>query len=185
MPRPTRRAAAAALAAALALPLAGPVADAAPANVIDVKVSNALETLFATVPGAEELFPEARGVLVMPDIVKGGFVVGGAYGEGALLIGGETVDYYSFAAASIGFQAGVQSTAQALYFMTDKALADFRAAKGWELGGAAGVAIPGKGVNVGLDSTTAKSPIIVFAFGADGLMAGVSVEGGKYTRIER
>ncbi|SEA45461.1 YSC84-related protein [Rubrimonas cliftonensis] len=178
----TRRAALAALFGALCL--AAP-ASAEDAEVIDIKVRKALEQLFATVPGSQDLYAKAKGALVMPDIIKGGFVVGGAYGEGALLVADATAGYYSFGAASFGFQAGVQSTKQALFFMTDAALDGFRDAKGWSIGADAEVTFPGDGVNLGLDSTTARSPIVAFIFGEDGLMAGASIEGGKYTRVER
>lgn len=185
MKRPSRRAALSAIAAAFAFAAAAPMAQAESKAVIDIKVREALKELYATVPGTEELAGQAKGVLVMPDIIKGGFVVGGAYGEGALLIGMEPVQYYNFAAASFGFQAGVQSTKQALFFMTEGALVKFRNAKGWEIGADAEVTFPGEGANLGVDTTRNRSPIVGFVFGQDGLLAGASIEGGKYTRIDR
>ncbi len=56
------------------------------------------------------------------------------FGEGALRIHNKTVEYYSTAAASIGFQLGAQSKAVVLVFMKDKTLADFRKSGGWEAG---------------------------------------------------
>jgi lipid-binding SYLF domain-containing protein len=181
MIRPSRRALAMGLVAAL-------VAGAAPADsgaTIDAKVDRALAQMFRTVPGAEDLASQARGMLVMPDIVKGGFLIGGAYGEGALRIDGRTEGYYSLAAASVGLQLGVQSSKQALLFMTDEALAQFRNADGWVAGVDAEVTIPGDGVHTGLTTKTNRPPVIAIVFGQDGVLAGASVSGAKYSRISR
>jgi lipid-binding SYLF domain-containing protein len=124
-------------------------------------------------------------MLVMPDIVKGGFLIGGAYGEGALRIDGRTEGYYSLAAASVGLQLGVQSSKQALLFMTDDALARFRNADGWVAGADAEVTIPGDGLHTGLSTKTSKPPVIAIVFGQDGVLAGASVSGAKYSRINR
>lgn len=181
MTHPTRRAL---LAAAFAL---ASVASAAAASreVIDARVALALEELFTRVPGARDLNDKAKGVLIMPDVVKGGLIVGGAYGEGALLVGGQTVGYYSVAAASVGLQIGVQSTKQALFFLTDQALERFRRSDGWEIGADAEFTVPGNGLNIGVSSTTQPAPVIAIVFGQDGLLAGASFEGAKYSPINR
>ncbi|MEL6794609.1 MAG: YSC84-related protein, partial [Pseudomonadota bacterium] len=111
--------------------------------------------------------------------------VGGSYGEGALRIGGVTDGYYSVAAASVGYQIGVQTTSHALFFMTEEALNGFRNSSGWELGADAEFTVPGDGISVNLDSTTARNPVIAVIFAQDGLLAGASLEGAKYTRIAR
>lgn len=165
--------------------LAAPAAQAADADVIEARVERALQELFASVNGATDLYRDAKGVLIMPEVTKAGLLVGGSYGEGALRIGGETVGYYSVAAASFGLQAGVQSTMQALFFMTDEALADFRRADGWEVGADAELTVPGQGLNVGVDSTTRQAPVVAVVFGQDGIMAGASIEGAKYSPITR
>jgi lipid-binding SYLF domain-containing protein len=169
---------------ALAL-LAAPSGRAAEASVIETRVDRALEELFATVDGARDVAALARGVLVMPSITKAGFVLGGTYGEGALRVGGETVGYYSVAAASLGLQVGIQTTKQALFFMTDEALAGFRRADGWTVGVNAEVTVPGQGVNKGVDTVSRSAPIVAYVFGQDGLLAGASVEGAKYSVIQR
>lgn len=179
----TRRCALGLGAGALAAIAAPASADSA--AVIENKTALALEQMFTTVPGARELYGQARGVLIMPDIFKGGLVIGAAYGEGALKVAGETVGYYAFASGSLGFQAGLQSFKQALFFMTDAALAQFRAAKGWEIGADAEVTFPGDGLRSGLASTSHPAPVIGVVFGQDGILAGISVQGGKYTPIVR
>ena len=104
---------------------------------------------------------------------------------GALRIGGATDSYYSVAAASIGYQIGVQSTSHALFFMTEEALQKFRRSEGWELGADAEFTVPGDGISLNLDSTTIKSPVIAVIYAQDGLLAGASLEGAKYSRIIR
>ena len=76
---------------------------------IDMRVAEALAELYRVVPGTEQLVSQASGVLIMPRMNEGSFLAGGSYGEGALIIGGATVDYYSAASASVGFQIGAHS----------------------------------------------------------------------------
>lgn len=152
---------------------------------IEADVDFSMQKLYTSVPGSKELAAQARGVLIMPDVIKGGLIIGGSYGEGALKIGGATDSYYSVAAASIGYQIGVQSTSHALFFMTDEALQKFRRSEGWELGADAEFTVPGDGISLNLDSTTIKSPVIAVIYAQDGLLAGASLEGAKYTRIAR
>ncbi len=168
---------------AATLPLSAALADSAAE--IDADIDRALSQLYATVPGSEELAERAQGVLVMPSVIKGGLIIGGSYGEGALRINGRTTDYYSVAAASVGYQIGVQETAHALFFMTQPALEKFRRSKGWELGADAEFTVPGDGISLNVDSTSAGKPVIAIVFAQDGLLAGASLEGAKYTRIRR
>jgi lipid-binding SYLF domain-containing protein len=178
----TRRAALAALAGA---GLATTAARAATREEIDAGVDAALAELTAKVAGADVLLAQAKGVLVMPRIVKGGLIVGGAYGEGALRVGGVTEAYYSVAAASFGLQAGAQASKQAILFMTDEALAKFRDSKGWEAGVDASVTVIDQGLATSLDTTTRAAPVIGIVFGETGLLAGASIQGGKYTKLVR
>lgn len=176
------------LAASATLPW---LAHAEDAEVIDARVNIALAQLYEQIPGSEALAERAKGVLVMPDVVKGGFIVGGAYGEGALRVNDgsagydRTEGYYSVGAASVGLQAGLQQTSHALFFLTDGALEAFRGTDGWQIGADAEVTFPDAGLNVGLDSTTYDEPIIGFVFGEDGLLLGASLEGSKYSPISR
>jgi lipid-binding SYLF domain-containing protein len=179
MIRPTRRrfVAGAALATLAGSALASPE--------IDSRVDRALREMRARVVGATELEAQARGMLMMPNIIKAGLILGGAYGEGALRVNGLTEAYYAFAAGTFGFQLGVQRIRYALFFMTDKALDDFRAAEGWTVGADAEVTFPGDGLNLQLSSQTQNRPVIGVVFGQDGLMAGASFQGAKFTRIAR
>lgn len=154
---------------------------------IDLEVEIALEELFATVRGAETLYRRASGVLVIPRVIKGSFLVGGAYGEGALLIEGATDSYWSYGQASFGFQAGAQRTRQALFFMTPQALNAFvnSRTRGFEVGADAEVTVVETGAELSVDTTEDPRPIIGVVFGRAGLQGGASLQGGKYTRIVR
>ncbi len=188
--RPSRRIALALVAALLAAPLLPAPAASADRAVIDARVDLALSELYATVPGAQALAERARGVLVIPAVVKGGFLLGAAYGEGSLLLPTgsgalQPVAYYSVAAASVGLQAGIQESSQALFFLTPEALAAFRASDGWEAGVDAEVTILDGGAAVGLSTAEAQKPVVAIVFGSDGLLLGASLEGSKYSPIQR
>lgn len=173
------------LIAGAAMLAAGAPAMADTAAEIERDVLRAENIMYDTVPGAKELSAHAKGVLIMPSVIKGGLIIGGSYGEGALKIAGVVDRYYSVAAASIGYQVGVQKTAHAVFFMTDEALEGFRRSQGWELGADAEFTVPGDGISLNLSTTVVTAPVIAVVFAQDGLLAGASLEGAKYSRIER
>ena len=152
---------------------------------IDISVDMTLEQFNKDIKGGDEFLKSAKGVLVFPSVIKAGVGVGGEYGEGALRIGGKTADYYNTAAASIGFQLGIQSKRIIIVFMQDDALKKFRESKGWEAGVDGSVALIEVGTGGTIDTTTIKDPIIGFVFGNKGLMLNLTLEGSKYTKIVR
>ena len=156
---------------------------AASAKEINIRVDEALEQFGKEVSGGKEFLKNAKGVLVFPKVIKAGFGIGGEYGEGAMRIGGKTVDYYSTAAASIGFQIGAQSKRVLLVFMQDNALKQFRESSGWEAGVDGSVALVELGAGGSLDTTNIKDPIVGFVFGNKGLMYNLTLEGSKFTKI--
>lgn len=160
-------------------------AQAASGQEIDAKVSGALKRLYKENVGAEQLVSQAAGILVFPEVYKGGFFVGGEYGEGALLISGRTVDYYSAAAASVGFQIGAQRKSQVVLFMTQESLSNFRSSDGWKAGVDGSVALASLGAGGAVDTNTAKQPVIGFIYSNEGLMYNLTFEGSKFTRIDR
>lgn len=154
------------------------------ADVIDNRVRNALDYMYATYPETLQLRDKSVGKLVMPMIGKAGFIVGGSYGEGALLIDDVTVDYYSATQGSIGFQIGAQQYAYVIFFLTSASLRDFRTSPGWSGGAAAEVTGGQDGAGLAA-STLARNSAVAFLFARQGLMAGATIEGTKYTRILR
>jgi lipid-binding SYLF domain-containing protein len=155
------------------------------AREIDTSVDVAIERFHKQVKGADEFIKTSKGMLVMPNVVKGAFIVGGEYGEGALRVGGKSVDYYNTISGSIGFQIGGQSKDIILLFMTDEALEKFRASKGWEAGVDGNVALISVGAGAQADTTTLKNPIVGFVFDAKGLIADISLKGAKFSKIDK
>jgi lipid-binding SYLF domain-containing protein len=158
---------------------------AASAAEIEARADAALERLVDTAPEARQLLERARGVLVFPRVLKAGFGVGGEYGEGVLRRDGQSVEYYSTASASIGFQLGAQSKAQFLLFMTDESLEDFRRADGWEVGVDASVTLLKIGAGGSVDTTNVANPVVGFVLADRGLMYDASLAGTKISRIQR
>ena len=155
------------------------------AQEINGEVNEALKLFGQQVKGGKEFLNKAKWVLVIPNIVKAGLGVGGQYGEGALRIGGKTVDYYSIAAGSVGLQIGAQKMNLILVFMQDEALKKFRASSGWKAGVDASVAFVDVGAEKSLDTAKIKDPIVGFVFGQKGAMAAATIEGAKFTKLVR
>jgi lipid-binding SYLF domain-containing protein len=160
-------------------------AFAANAAEIDIKVDETLKRFKQEVPGGDRYLAKAKGALVFPNVIKAGFGIGGEYGEGALRIGTETVAYYSTAGASIGFQLGVQSKSVIIVFLEDKALEYFQSSKGWEAGVDGSVAVVEWGVGEDINTINVEDPIVGFVFGNKGLMFNLTLEGSKFTRINK
>ncbi len=145
----------------------------------------ALQTLYQAEPVAKTLSSTAKAVLVFPNIVKAGLVFGGSYGEGVLLEDSDVVDYYNSVTGSWGLQIGAQSYGYAVFLMTDNAVQYLKESKGWEVGVGPTVAVVDEGVAKNLSTSSLKDDAYAFIFSQQGLMAGVSIEGTKISRIKR
>lgn len=163
----------------------GGAARARSASDINNSVANALRDLYRSHPEARRIAADSHGALVMPDILKAGFVLGAAYGEGALIKGGRTHSYWKYTAGSVGWQAGGQRTRMAIFFMSKKSLRRFLTGDGVEMGLDAELTIIDGGADIGLDTTQDRYDVIVYTFGRAGLLGGASYTGGRYTRIDR
>ena len=161
------------------------VSTAKTAKEIDSEVNEALNLFSKQVEGAKGFLNTAKGVLVIPNILKAGLGVGGQYGEGALRIGGKTVAYYSVWAGSVGLQIGAQKTNLVLVFRQDEALKKFQAGTGWKAGVDGSAAFIDAGTAKSLDTMNFRDPIVAFLFGQRGLMASAVIEGGKFTKLAR
>jgi lipid-binding SYLF domain-containing protein len=151
---------------------------------IDANVSGAMTKLYAQEPSARELVRKARGVLVFPSVVSAGFVVGGSYGQGALLVNDRATGYYSTSAASVGLLAGADSKAVYLLFMTQESLDKFRNSNGWTAGADASVSVLKAGADAGVSTQTATQPVIGYVLTNAGLMANISIDGTKVNRLD-
>jgi lipid-binding SYLF domain-containing protein len=153
------------------------------AKEINDNVNACLGRFYKQVPGGKELAAKAKGVLVMPGVIKVGLIIGGEYGDGALRIDKRTAAYYNIASGSVGLQIGGEAKDIVILFMTDEALKQFRASKGWEAGVDANVALVTMGAGERVDFTKMKDPIIGFVLDVKGLMADISLKGAKFTKI--
>lgn len=160
-------------------------AGAATAEDLNADSRQALQALYKTHPFAETISQKAKAVLVFPNIVKAGLVFGGSYGEGVLMQGTKVEDYYNTVSGSWGLQAGAQSYGYAVFLMTDKALKYLADSKGWEIGVGPTVVVVDEGVAKNLSSSTLKDDAYAFIFDQQGLMAGISIEGSKISKIKR
>ncbi|MDV2494865.1 MAG: lipid-binding SYLF domain-containing protein [bacterium] len=160
-------------------------AQAATKGEIDRDVEAALENLYKSSPGAKELGKQAKGILVFPKVLKGGFIFGGQYGEGALLKNGETAGYYNTVAASYGLQIGAQVFGYALFFMSDEDLAYVEGSSGWEIGSGPTVVVADAGMAGAFTTTTVRKGVYAFFFSQKGLMAGLGLQGTKISKMKR
>lgn len=157
-------------------------AQAYTAHELDVKSRKALHKLLSTNPKAEAIAEKAIAVLVFPEVIKGGFMVGLQRGDGVLYKDGAVAGYYNTTAASYGYQAGIQKFSYALFFMDQDSLKYLKHSDGFELGGAPSLVVIDEGGNAGMSTTTLQKGICAFFFGSKGLMAGLGVQGTKITR---
>ena len=159
------------------------IALAVSASAIDRDARSVLDKLYKRIPGAKALADKAVAVLVFPNIVKGGFIIGGQFGDGALRKNGKSVAYYRSLAGSYGYQAGIQSFGYVLFFMDDASLQYLNNSDGWELGVGPSLVVLDEGFGKNLSSTTLQKGVYAFIFDQTGLMAGMGIQGTKITRI--
>ena len=161
------------------------LATAKSAQEINIQANATLERFKEEVTGGAEFLAQAKGVLVFPQVLKAGIGIGGEYGEGVLRVGGSSIEYYSTAAASLGFQLGAQSKSVVLVFLESSALDKFRDSKGWKAGVDGSVAVVKWGVGEDINTVDIKDPIAGFVFSNKGLMFNLTLEGSKFTKIRR
>jgi lipid-binding SYLF domain-containing protein len=151
---------------------------------IDARVKAALEDLFKAQPSARDFADRSAGILVVPGFARGGLIIGGGYGEGALLQNRRIVDYYKVRSGSIGLQLGYQERDQFIMFMTPEALEGFKQGKDWEFSLDASFAVIDTGLGGTISTADFNHPIIVFVNGARGLMGSLALGADQYLKME-
>jgi lipid-binding SYLF domain-containing protein len=152
---------------------------------VDEDANAALKKLYSSDPTAKLLAENSKAILVFPNIIRGGFLVGAQYGEGTLLENGQVSGHYNIVAGSFGFQAGGQTFGCAMFLMTDKAREYLDRSAGWELGAGPTIVLVNKGISKSLTTSTMKDDVYAFVFSQKGLMGGVSIQGSKITKINK
>jgi lipid-binding SYLF domain-containing protein len=175
------------LATAPAFPLSAFASGDADTSAQDLnrESAQALQNLYKVSPAAADLSKKAKAILVFPKIIKAGLFFGGAYGEGTLMKGSTVSGYFNSVSASWGLQAGAQSYGYAVFLMTDNAVKYLDKSDGWEIGTGPTVVVVNEGVAKNLTSSTLKDDAYAFIFSQQGLMASLSIEGTKISRIKR
>ena len=158
---------------------------AASADEINQRSDEALQAFKQQVDGAEVFLGQAAGYLVFPKVYKVGIGVGAESGEGVLRVGGQTVAYYRTTSGSVGLQLGAQAKSIVIAFMTREALDKFRKSEGWKVGVDGSVALVDIGVGKTIDSQNVKDPVVGFIFGSKGLMYNLTLEGSKFTKLDK
>ncbi len=158
-------------------------AIASDAAELEASAKASLAELLAGNENAATLMKEAKAVLVFPTIGKAGFIIGVEGGDGAMLKGGKAVGYYRSLGASYGLQAGITKVSYAMFFLDDASVAYLDKSSGWEIGTGPTVVIADKGLGKKLSTTTLRDGVYAFFYGQTGLMAGISLQGTKITKI--
>ncbi len=157
----------------------------ATAKEIDASADAAMDRFYKQVKGAKEVVRQAKGMLVLPNVKKGALIVGGEYGQGAMRIGGKTVEYYSMISGSIGLQIGGQAKDIVIAFNSSEALKKFRDSKGWEAGVDGNVALVTLGAGESAITSMGTDPIVAFVFDVKGLIADMSIRGAKFNKLDK
>ncbi len=145
----------------------------------------ALERLVASEPVSQGFLDNAAGLLIFPNVLKGGFLVGGARGQGVLRVKGETVGTYATTSVSFGLQAGVSKFGYIMVLNTTEALDYVQRTDGWEVGVGPNVTVADQGFATRLSTTTKEDEIVVFFVDQKGLFAGAGLEGTKISPIAK
>jgi lipid-binding SYLF domain-containing protein len=158
---------------------------AASADKLNRESDKALEVFRDDINGAQIFLDQAAGYLVFPRIIKVGVGIGAETGEGVLRVGGQTIEYYRTTAGSIGLQLGAQAKSIVIAFMTKASLQKFRDSNGWKVGVDGSVALIDLGAGKTIDSQNVKDPVVGFIFGSKGLMYNLTLEGSKFTKLDK
>ena len=162
--------------------ITSPNTNASKVNEIDAAIDSALERFTNEIQGGATYLAGARGVLVIPKMIKAGVILGMEFGEGALIVDEIKIQYYRAFTTSLGIQVGVGRKDMVILFFDDAAMDEFLYSSGWEVGVDGSVALFNIGAGGSADTITSKDPIVGFVFGHKGLMAGMSLEGTKFSK---
>lgn len=153
---------------------------------LEAKARETLAKLFQSTPKAKDIQYQAKAVLVFPNLIKAGFVVGAQAGDGVMFASdGKVLGYYNASALSYGLQAGVQEFSEAIFLMNDNARKYLDSVDGWSVGVGPSIVVVDEGVARSLTTTTLQSDVYAFLFHQEGLMAGMGMQGQKITKISR
>jgi lipid-binding SYLF domain-containing protein len=175
-------------AAAIALatvfgPLGAVSAFADPASELTANGQSSLRKLEAVEPRSVFFADHAKAILVFPSVIKAGFVFGGETGNGVLLENGQAVGFYNLAGGSWGLQIGAEDFGYVVFFMTDSSLDYLEKSGGFAAGTGPSVVVINASAAAEANSTTLTHDVYAFPFSGKGLMADLTLQGTKISRI--
>ncbi len=141
-----------------------------------------IERMKTSQPSVREQINKARAVLIVPNFYKGGFILGGEYGNGVLLVrnpdGSWTYPaFYTMEGGTLGFQIGLQSTSVLFLIMSEKGLKAV-VNNQFRFGADAGITVVIVSAGAGASTTSnLGADILAYSFSGMGLYAGMSLEG--------
>ncbi len=130
----------------------------------------------------QQNFHRARGVLIVPEVVRAGFIFGGSGGRGVLVVRDPKTgkvngpEFYTLSTASIGFQAGIDKSEVVMLVMTEKAVNSLLS-NSFKLGGDASIAAG----PVGAGAKSSVTADFVSFSRSQGLYGGVNFDGTVIT----
>jgi len=133
-------------------------------------------TLLEAAPNLDGFFENSAGYVIFPNVGKGGFIIGGASGNGVVYENGEAVGMADLKKLNIGLQAGGQAIIEVIFFETDVDLQRFKTEKFQFAAETSAVALK-SGIAF---NAKYKDGVAVFALPKAGLMADASVGGQKF-----
>ena len=136
----------------------------------------------------QALLANAQGLAIVPNIVKGGFVVGVRYGKGVVVVRDaagvwQPPTFVTLTGGSLGWQAGIQASDLILVFKTQKSVQGLMNGK-FTIGADASVTLLTVGANAQMTTATAQQPIIGYVLSNRGLLAGVRMDGTRITVLD-
>lgn len=153
------------------------------ASEIENDANKALSKFYSEVAGSKAYLQKVKGYVVFPDVVEGGFFIGGKYGEGVLRVGDKSLGYYSITSASAGFLAGGAKYSLVIAFTTDSALQKFMHDDDWESEIDVNMAMAKWNSEEELDDIDFGTDMIGFVFDSKGLMGNFTLEGTRFEKI--
>jgi lipid-binding SYLF domain-containing protein len=134
----------------------------------------------ANMQAFRDMAQKARGMLVVPQLVRAGFIIGGSGGTGALVVRDDKGTwsqpaFYTVGGASFGFQAGVESSEVVMLCMTERGVNSLLSNQ-VKLGGDVSVALGPVGAGIKGETAGLSADIVTFSR-SKGLYGGVSLEG--------
>ncbi|WP_282074436.1 lipid-binding SYLF domain-containing protein [Maribacter aquivivus] len=136
----------------------------------------AKEKLMTMEVGLDQFFTNSAGYVIFPNVGKGGFIIGGASGNGVVYENGTMVGMADLKKLSVGLQAGGQAITEVIFFETADDLAEFKDGD-FEFSAEASAVALKSGVSV---NAKYRDGVAVFALPKAGLMADASVGGQKF-----